>query len=75
VVVDEDATAVCAAAILDVTSPHVAGHVHPSFCATLAHRACRAFARHQHAEPGGPLEQQALLAIGEACADVIGPPL
>jgi hypothetical protein len=73
VVVDEDPVDVCAAAIFDVTRAY--GRVSPGACATLAHLACRAFARHQRAEPGGPLEQHALLAIGEAAADVIGPPV
>jgi hypothetical protein len=73
VVVDEDPVDVCAAAIFNVTCAY--GRVSPGACATLAHLACRAFARHQRADPGGPFEQHALLAIGEACAEVMGPPL
>ena len=60
----------CAAAIFDVTHA-----VSPLACGTLAHLACRAFARHQVAAPTGAVDQHALLAIGEAAADVIGPPL
>ena len=70
VVVVEQAADVCAAAIFNVTRAH--GRVSVGACATLAHLACRAFARHQCAEPGGPYEQHALLAIGEAAADVMG---
>jgi hypothetical protein len=65
-VVDEDAVDVCAAAIFDVTRAQS-----PAVCATLAHLACRAFARHQLADPHGPVEQHALLAIGEAAAAVL----
>ena len=71
-VVDEDAVDVCAAAIYDVTRLH--GRVSAAACATVAHLACRAFARHQLAEPYGPVEQHALLAIGEAAAAVLGHP-
>jgi hypothetical protein len=77
VVVDEDAVDVCAAAIFDVTRFDGTRmvNVSPAACATLAHLACRAFARHQTAEPTGAVDQHALLAIGEACAEVMGPPL
>jgi hypothetical protein len=72
VIVDEDAVDVCAAAIFDVTRAHGPhGPVSAAACATLAHLACRAFARHQVAEPTGAVDQHALLAIGEACAEVI----
>jgi hypothetical protein len=70
-IVDEDAVDVCAAAIFDVTRMH--GPVSAASCATLAHLACRAFARHQAAEPTGAVDQHALLAIGEAAAEVIAP--
>ena len=70
-VVDEDAVDVCAAAIFDVARAQ--GRVSLAGCATLAHLACRAFARHQLAEPTGSVEVHALLAISEAAAEVIAP--
>jgi hypothetical protein len=74
VIVVENVVDVCAAAILDVTARSIDEFISPAACATLAHLACRAFARHQVAEPTGAVDQHALLAIGEACADVMGTP-
>jgi hypothetical protein len=72
-VVDEQAVLVCAVAIASVTLP-ITQNRPIAICGTLAHLACRAFARHQWAEPTGAVEVHALLAIGEACADVMGMP-
>jgi hypothetical protein len=71
-VVDEDVVDVCAGAILDVTRDQLRDRVvSPARCATLAHLACRAFARHQQADAAGPVAQHALLAIGEAAAAAV----
>ena len=69
----EDAVQVCTAALLHVTKDVAvpAGEHSLLRCSTLAHLACRAFARHQAAEPTGAVDQHALLAIGEAAAEVM----
>jgi hypothetical protein len=81
-VVIEDAVEVLSCAIASVAIAGVAPSdrrsrvfaIHwANRCATLAHLACRAFARHQVAEPTGAVDQHALLAIGEACAEVMAP--
>jgi hypothetical protein len=72
-IVDEDAVDVCAAAILEVTRRETNGPVSPGVCATLAHRACRAFARLERMDPDARGELHAMLAIGAAAGWVLLP--
>jgi len=67
-VIGDVAVYVCAGAIWDATAEYSRSW---ESCATLAHLACREYARQVAADPGGRVDQHCLLAFGEAAAAVL----
>jgi len=67
-VIGDVAVYVCAGAIWDATATYSRSW---ESCATLAHLACREYARQVAADPAGRVDQHCLLAIGGAAAAVL----